>query len=308
MKPEQSTEKIPVVYILSTGRSGSTLLDLLLGSSENTWTLGEAQILPWELCENRRPCGCGTPVAECDFWSEILPHIPIGEGSYPIENFRETHTSAKAFRWHILWHMLLNREDEDLRTAIQEYGDVNARYFSAVRSEAEKWLNGKVKWLIDASKDPYRLLWLDASGQFDIRVVFLTKSPQAYAYSRIKSADTARLKMASHATISWTLVNSLAWLICYRKFQSRFIHVRYHELASRPDAYQSRFEEWLDTPFPVWNPTVIREYVNHGISGGRMRWKEGAIRLDEAWKRKLSSTEKSIAQSLSFPLAQALGY
>jgi hypothetical protein len=308
MKPEQSAEKIPVVYILSTGRSGSTLLDLLLGSSENTWTLGEAQMLPWELRENRRPCGCGTPVAECDFWREVLPSISVGEGSYPIDNFREAHTSAKAFRWSILWSMLLNRKDKNLHAAIQEYGNINARYFSKVRSEATERLNREVRWLVDASKDIYRLLWLDASGQFDLRVVFLTKSPQAYAYSRIKSADTARLKMASHATISWTLVNSLAWLVCYQKFRSRFIHVRYHDLASRPDAYRSCFEEWLDTPFPAWTPTVIREYVNHGISGGRMRWKDSAIRLDEAWMHKLSSTEKSITRALSFPVAQALGY
>lgn len=303
-----SEEKIPVVYILSTGRSGSTLLDLLLGSSENTWTLGEAQILPWELRENRQPCGCGVQVAECEFWRNVLPNLPIGEGTYPIEHFRETHTSAKAFRWHILSSLLFNHRDENLRKAAQEYGDLNAKYFSEVRAEAESRTNREIQWLVDASKDHYRLLWLDASDRFDLRVVFLTKSPQAYAYSRIKSSSVGRLRMTAHATVSWTLINALMYLICRRRFQSRFRHVHYRDIAAAPDVYRTRFEEWLDVAFPTWHSTAIREYENHGISGNHMRLENTPIRLDEAWKHQLTSLEKSLAQGLSFPLAQILGY
>lgn len=303
-----SEEKIPVVYILSTGRSGSTLLDLLLGSSEKTWTLGEAQILPWELRENRQPCGCGVKVEKCDFWRSVLPNIPIGEGTYPIEHFRETHTSAKAFRWHILSSLLFNHRDENLRKAAQEYGDLNAKYFSEVRAEVESRTNREIRWLVDASKDPYRLLWLDASNRFDLRVVFLTKCPQAYAYSRIKSSNTARLKMISHATVSWTLINALMYFVCRQRFQSRFIHLHYRDLAANPDAHRSWFQKWLDTPFPTWHPTVIREYGNHGIAGNQMRWRNDPIRLDEAWKHQLSLLEKMLARGLALPVAKILGY
>jgi hypothetical protein len=301
-------EKIPVVYVLSTGRSGSTLLELLLGSSENTWTLGEAQILPWELKENRHPCGCGAPVAECDFWREVLPDIPVGEGSYPIEHFRESHTSSKAFRWHILSSLLFGHRDASMRAGIREYGDVNAKYFSEVRAEAENRTDNEIRWLVDASKDHYRLLWLDASDRFDLRVVFLTKSPQAYAYSRIKSSNTARLKMTSHATVSWTLINALMYFVCRQRFQSRFIHLHYRDLAANPDAHRSWFQKWLDTPFPTWHPTVIREYGNHGIAGNQMRWSNDPIRLDEAWTHQLTSLEKGLARGLSPPLAGVLGY
>lgn len=301
-------EKIPVVYILSTGRSGSTLLELLLGSSENAWTLGEAQILPWELKENRHPCGCGVPIAECEFWQDVLPDIPIGEGSYPIEHFRESHTSGKAFRWHILSSLLFGHRDASMREGIREYGNLNAKYFSEVRAKAENRTDGEIQWLIDASKDHYRLLWLDASDRFDLRVVFLTKSPQAYAYSRIKSSDAARLKMASHATVSWTLINALMLFICKQRFQSRSIHLHYRDLAANPDAYRTRFQEWLDVPFPAWHPTVIREYKNHGIAGNHMRWENTPIRLDEAWTHRLTSLEKNLARGLSLPLAGFLEY
>jgi len=303
-----SKEKIPVVYILSTGRSGSTLLELLLGSSESTWTLGEAQILPWESRENRHPCGCGVPVAECKFWRNVLPDIPIGEGTYPIEHFRETYNSGKAFRWHILSSLLLSRRDKSLRAAIREYGNLNARYFSEVRAEAEKSTGGEIQWLVDSSKDHYRLLWLDASNRFDLRVVFLTKSPEAYAYSRIKSSNVDRLRMTAHATVSWTSINALMYFICQRRFQSRFRHVQYRDIAANPDDYRASFEGWLDVAFPNWHSKIIRQYENHGIAGNHMRWGNTPIRLDDAWKHQLTSLEKGIARGLSFPLAQFLGY
>ncbi len=58
-------DKFKLIYIASNGRSGSTLLDLLLGTHSNIWILGEFQNLPWELIEPRQTCGCGTAVEHC---------------------------------------------------------------------------------------------------------------------------------------------------------------------------------------------------------------------------------------------------
>jgi hypothetical protein len=87
----------------------------------------------------------------------------------PIKHFRETHTSAKAFRGHILSSLLFNRRDENLQKAAQEYGDVNAKYFSEGRAEVESRTNREIQRRVDASKDPYHLLWVDASDRFDLR-------------------------------------------------------------------------------------------------------------------------------------------
>src|SRR5438270_2363933 len=65
------TEKPKLVYIASSGRSGSTVLELLLGAHSACWTLGEFHVLPWLLRTNVKPCGCGSPVAQCPFWQSI---------------------------------------------------------------------------------------------------------------------------------------------------------------------------------------------------------------------------------------------
>ena len=49
------------VYISSAAYSGSTLLDLLLGSHSRIESLGEISFLAQDLAVNNR-CTCGTPV------------------------------------------------------------------------------------------------------------------------------------------------------------------------------------------------------------------------------------------------------
>lgn len=61
-----------VIFIAGTGRSGSTLLDLMLGNGPGCFSAGEMYALFWP----RRPhhllssgCICGDP--ECNFWSSL---------------------------------------------------------------------------------------------------------------------------------------------------------------------------------------------------------------------------------------------
>ncbi len=61
-----------VVYVVSGTRSGSTVLDTVLGGIDGWFSSGELRFL-WErgLLEGRR-CGCGEPVTSCPVWSEVL--------------------------------------------------------------------------------------------------------------------------------------------------------------------------------------------------------------------------------------------
>ena len=67
-----SAETIKVLYIGGYGRSGSTLLDRLLGQMQGFHSVGEMWNI-WQKCfiENQL-CGCGKPFQECDFWSAVV--------------------------------------------------------------------------------------------------------------------------------------------------------------------------------------------------------------------------------------------
>ena len=66
------SKKIKLIYISSNGRSGSTLLDMLIGIHSKCFTLGEFQVLPIDYLYNTQPCGCNRRVDSCDFWADII--------------------------------------------------------------------------------------------------------------------------------------------------------------------------------------------------------------------------------------------
>ena len=69
LMPRADADPFRVLYIGGWGRSGSTLLDRLLGQAEGSFSVGEMRDL-WlrGVLENRR-CGCGEPFDSCPFWT-----------------------------------------------------------------------------------------------------------------------------------------------------------------------------------------------------------------------------------------------
>lgn len=307
---QENSGRVPIIYILSNGRSGSTLLDVLLGAHPNMWTLGEAQLLPWMVRENVDPCGCGQPVFECKFWRSILPEIPFGSSGNPIENFRETPGGGRVLRWNHLLDLHRGRISSRKQKAAAGYGQLNAQYFNLVREAAQAYCGNPVRWLVDSSKDPYRLLWLQCSGLFEIRVIHLVKDPRAFVYSMAKKGSpSVAPNMAVRMTGRWLVENLLDLRLCRTAFPpAQTTIVRYEELASQPQQTLARLADWLG----LGNPDAMIEgwptSTNHGISGNTMRWKKAEIQLDTRWKTDLPPAYANFARILTWPLARALGY
>lgn len=275
---------IPIVYILSSGRSGSTLLDLLLGSHPNIWTLGEAQLLPWVIKANTR-CGCGTPISTCGFWQALIPRLSLERTPYPIEYFRTNRGQGRTIHWPLLPGLLCGAVAKRQQQAIDRYGRINASYFNAVLHAASERRGAPTNWLVDASKDVYRLHWLQKSGLFDLRVIHLIKHPSAFVYSMIKSDLPHARRKAIRMTGRWIVEKILAQRLCTSAFaREKSILLRYEQLASRPEETMIRVGKWLGVAF---SPDLIRgfrNYQNHALSGNQMRWQDSAIRLDEQWR------------------------
>jgi hypothetical protein len=56
------------------GRSGSTLLTLLLGSHSNAVALGESTQIPKDQALNTL-CSCGTAVRNCTLWADVAGRL-----------------------------------------------------------------------------------------------------------------------------------------------------------------------------------------------------------------------------------------
>ncbi len=304
------SDKIPIIYILSNGRSGSTLLDLLLGLQPEIWTLGEAHVLPWSLRENLLPCGCSLPVGKCEFWSLALPQIPIGIGNYPIEYFRESHVGGKAIRGNHLYNILRRKPAKQWALAIDEYGKLNAEYFEAVKNAAERRTEQPIRWLVDASKNMYRLFWLQQSGYFDLRVIHLMKDPRAFVYSMVKNLLPDAKNKSIRFSGRWLVENWFYSYLCNDPaLAGQTFCLRYEQLATQPGETMTALGNWLnvDINFDI-NDDTFRRYENHAIAGNPMRWQSSGIKLDEKWRLALPPSYARIIWVLTWFLARSYGY
>jgi hypothetical protein len=305
------TSQVPLVYITSNGYSGTTLLDLLLGAHPKLWTLGEAQNLPWELQNPRSPCGCGQPVDEDDFWRAILEDIPIETRGYHIGYFRNRAQVGKVLRWRILPDLIRGVISKRWRAAVREYGEKNRQYFEAVRREAALRTGRDVEWLVDNSKDSYRLFWLQHSGQFQVRAIRMVKDPRAFVYSVLKRQETFDIGDVIRYTGRWIVENMVISRVLRKSIRSENKkRLTYDELALQPKRTLQSIGKWIGIEYSPNLINTFREYENHAISGNMMRWRqsEDVIRFDEAWKEKLSPLISRLILTLTRPFASYCGY
>ena len=304
-----TTQRIPLIYILSNGRSGSTLLDLLLGTHPSVWSVGEAQILPWEVREARTPCGCGEPLEACKFWGPLLPELPLEGEEVPLEIFREAHGRGRVLRAGLLPGLWFGKSPARAMERAQAYGDANFRFFAEVGRAASRQVGEPIAWLVDASKDPYRLLWLKDSHRFDLRVIHLTRDPRAFVWSMIRGDARLSPRKARRFALRWLIENQLFDRLCSKGFRDAHVQrVRYEDLASRPGEVLDQLGSWLGVEFPSWAVEGFRRVENHAVSGNGMRWATDAIRLDETWRESLPGELAEAVWRMTSPARRRLGY
>lgn len=294
-----SNKKLNLIYVSSNGRSGSTLLEMLIGNHSSCFTTGEFQMLPSELKENKQFCGCGVRVSECEFWSQIYRDNKKAIEKGTIGRFRNgTGNSGKVVRLNEIMTTIFSRFID--REKITIYGRDNFEVLNAVCNSKD--FDGST-FLIDASKDPYRLKWLALSGYFNLYAIHIVKEPQAMVYSFAKG------RKSFIKTIYYTVRMSLRWIVenliidqmikCYIP-QNRSLRLKYENLASDHNFEMKRVFKFLSLdPNDIPATTIFSE--NHAISGNAMRFKSKEITLDRGWQNNMSTLNKFIVFFLTVP-------
>ncbi|NJB67266.1 hypothetical protein GGQ74_000906 [Desulfobaculum xiamenense] len=303
-------ERFALVYVASSGRSGSTLLDMLLGAQPGLWSVGEFHLLPFEMKRGKTPCGCGEVVARCPFWSGIAAATGDELAPERIGRFRDAAGYGRVLRLGEVRSILRGAAADQpaRRDDMRRYGQDNRAVLAKVREAAQVLRGEDVPWIVDASKDVYRLLWLARSGLFDLRVIHLVKDPRAFVYSKVsRLAGLSRLRCAVRMSARWLVENALISQVCRRDVtegHSRL--VRYEDLASHPVETIAGLLDWLGVP--ARDVRLDFREGNHGVSGNAMRQGAGGIRLDERWKTALPTFLAVFTRTVTFPLARRYGY
>ncbi|MGK7952408.1 MAG: sulfotransferase [Xenococcaceae cyanobacterium] len=312
-------EKINLIYIASTGRSGSTILDNLLGAHSQILTTGEIQIWPHEILQRGfQKCGCGKSIPDCPFRTKMSQKInPLEQSEPKINFFREKHTGGKTLRWQYLSEFMTKR-DIGNHQLIETYGKNNYKLFQSLLETSEEVTGVRPEWIVDASKDPYRLLWLIKSGMFNIKVLHIIKDPRAFIYSMIrgflahpdKYSHLELTKLTVAKSLSWIVQNYLISKIAQNHILPEdYLFIPYEEFASQPNNILKKITTIIECDFEEEVINNFRQQEIHTIAGNRLaRSDNRPIQLDQKWKTLLPNYYRQLTEIITGISKSSYGY
>jgi hypothetical protein len=299
-----------VLFLAGLGRSGSTLLERLLGQLPGVQTLGETVHLWVRSIRDNERCGCGPAFRDCEFWPQVGEAAFGGWDRVDVARVESLRASIDRLR-HI--PAVIGRASPDLA----EYTDYYARLYAASHQ-----VSG-AQWLVDSSKHPSMAHCLRRNAAIDLRVVHVVRHPGAAAYSWTKvvrrpdvvagsRSDQLMTRYSPSRTAAlWDAENAATGSL--RRLGVPVLRVRYEDLVADPQRSLRDVVSFMDlpasTPLPLDGATA-QLAATHTASGNPMRFTTGAItiRADERWREQLPARDRRLVAALTWPLARAYGY
>ncbi len=307
---------VRVLYVGGLGRSGSTLIERLIGQLPGVCPVGELVHL-WErgIAQDER-CGCGEPFRQCAFW------LQVGKAAFggwdDVDVGRVAALRARVDRNRFVPALARREVRPELRRALAEYTSYYARLYTAITEVSGCQL------VVDSSKHPslaYCLRWQDG---LDLRVLHLVRDSRAVAYSwsrEVRRPDTDRLSYMTRyspatAAGQWNVQNAAFHLLARRGVP--VMRVKYEDFTAEPELTLGRLAGFAGLPAQPGYPFLgadgacrwARLGGGHSVSGNPMRFTTGqvAIRRDERWRTGMPRVHQRAVTALTWPLLAGYGY
>jgi Sulfotransferase family len=176
-EPPTSTDVTRVLFIVGALRSGSTLLDRVIGAHEGFCSIGEAHTI-WERSfgENQL-CGCGKPFYPCEFWTDVSRRA-FGVAPTEFDSTSAIYLKDSVGRIrHSPWLFFPLRLQHN-RADLSAYSDLIRRLYDAIKA-----VSG-ARVIVDSSKSPTHALTLASLPGIKVDLVHLVRDPRAVAFSQ----------------------------------------------------------------------------------------------------------------------------
>ncbi len=257
-----------ILYLMGTGRSGTTILEILLSNNPGIFGSGEITYIFKDGFLNNEICSCGNHALDCSFWKNVYQRC----------NWKRTElTSINSLFREIEWHTGFPKLFLNLipPKKMSRYRDLNQKLFEAVQTASGQNI------IIDSSKYAGRGLALSSLFPEKVKILCLTRSPRGLLQAFQKEAAEEQKPKGLIATFLYdTYVLFCCRLVAIRTRQ-KICHIRYDDLMDDYVGVLYKIKNRLGLNFSAVQEKI--EYhnlldVGHIVTGNRLR-KKGKVKF-----------------------------
>jgi hypothetical protein len=339
------TGRTRLVFVGGLGRSGSTLLELLVGELPGVVSLGEV-VHMWErgLTAGER-CGCGEPFRACPFWGKVGEIAFGGWNAFDLDAFRALRQSVDRTRF--IPRLSRATLPDPLLAQVREYTGHYLRVYQAACEAAGASV------AVDSSKHASLAHCLRWCPDLDLRVLHVVRDSRAVAYSWTKQvrrpeagaagsgaaeagsaavpgaasgaapggapspASGAETDFMARWSPARTSVHWNAQNLAIERLAGRgapTLRVRYEDFLRGPVDALARIAAFAGVDSGGALGFLTDEHAdlsaNHTAAGNPMRFRTGRVHLrrDDVWRSALSPAARHLVTAMTAPLLRRYGY
>jgi Sulfotransferase domain len=301
---------VSVVFVVGSGRSGSTLLDILLGQVDGFFSTGELHSLWWAGILEGRRCGCGLAVTECPVWRDVITRTardgPVRSHARQVARL-QAGLPGPVGAWALAGGREVGRD-------LDRYGELLGETYRTIAETTG------ARVVVDSTKHPAVAALLPRLRGIRPYFVHLVRDPRgvAHSWSRRKPATDryGTLEMerfyAGASAGRWLLEQAAAGALC-RAHPGSSLGLRYEDLARDPAAAVGKIlslvgEEPERAAFLARPQLHLR--TTHTVSGNPVRLHSGPLRiaLDDEWRSAMPRVRRWLVTALTSPFLLRYGY
>ena len=309
---ESPANRVRILYIGGTGRTGSTLLTNALGQYPQFFAAGELAFI-WRFGYlNEGKCGCGLVLRQCPVWVSIFE---AAFGNADNVNAAEMVRLRRRFDSRHLPLMLT----EGIRYRLLERaGDFPAtveRLYHGIAAATGSRI------IVDSSKEPHYSYILRSLPTLEVFFLHLVRDPRAVAFSwkenRKKEAGLSHDAMMEErgAVVSSTYfdVSNVAAEMIWAHSPDHYMFLRYEDFLKSPEETLRMIGRFVGEdidPSEILSDGRLTLGQSHTAWGNPNRFEHGSVRLktDEKWRSAMPRQRQLAVMALTLPLMKRYHY
>lgn len=304
--------KITVLYVVGVGRSGSTILDILLGDHAQLESVGELINVNSSAWIKDEFCSCHNKASECEFWVRVKAVWLEKSG---VTDLTEYSQLQDQFEFCLYKPSRLQKAADADPKAYERFLQLTELMYVAISEVSGRSV------IVDSSKSRVRGYHLAKLPKLDLHFVHLIRDTRDIINSLRKThapdlengvQQPLRSLPGWRTSLSWILANLQTHHLIKHYSDGRYCVIKYEDLLEFPEIAIGKIQAMLDIDLS----SVIKSAqtgraldVGHTVAGNRLRMQDTvSFNAKKPAIKKLSAIDTLSFSVFAYWLARQYGY